>query len=684
MTHLEVIQRVWSEWTVTEKIGEGSFGQVFKAEKESFGIKQESAIKVIRIPSDEAELDKVKSSFGLDDEELRDYFYPQLDKLKKEIELMMKLDDINIVKIHDFEIKESLDSKIGWYILIRMELLECLEKYVKNNDMTVADVVSIGEDILSCLETCEENNIIHRDIKPANLFRNEKGVYKLGDFGIAKDVSASVGSLSYKGTENYMAPEVYMGKRYNSTIDIYALGIVLYKLLNRNRLPFMSQEKLTSASIEKAFQKRNTGEPLPKPMQASEAIYEVIKKMCAYRPEDRFQTATEAKKALTEYKRTDGEELEAVLDISNKTRKLVGTESSDKETEKNIAKLEYINPAKPEIKPAEQEQAMQAGAAIPVVKEESTTKDTVDTKETIQSQLFNEPNNMEQADEDLGNKTRSLFQEKERPIVQKSQNPENRQIIQEEGKGVRKKKSKLPLIAGIGAACVVILAAVFFLVIGNANASKVAIAKEIYADDNMFVIDKDEYKGKYIEYTTSLWIGGEFVERSGIYIGETKAGEPDGYGAFYYRREDRDDDGKRTNDIIFIGTWKVGILIAKEGADKVKRRSSGNKKYNNGDKLNYTYIMEGDWGIGDFVGNPEGTYSEEYTTKETGEVTKKRFEGTFEVTEEGYDRLNGEWYFNGNLLYWGEYKNNEAYNGTYYDEDGNKTSKVVDGVEQSY
>ena len=684
MTHLEVIQRVWSEWTVTEKIGEGSFGQVFKAEKESFGIRQESAIKVIRIPSDETELEKVKSSFGLDDEELRDYFYPQLDKLKKEIELMMKLDDINIVKIHDFEIKESLDSKIGWYILIRMELLECLEKYVKNNDMTVADVVSIGEDILSCLETCEENNIIHRDIKPANLFRNEKGVYKLGDFGIAKDVSASVGSLSYKGTENYMAPEVYMGKRYNSTIDIYALGIVLYKLLNRNRLPFMSQEKLTSASIEKAFQKRNTGEPLPKPMQASEAIYEVIKKMCAYRPEDRFQTAAEAKKALTEYKRTDSEELETVLDISNKTRKLVGTESSDKETEKSIAKLEYIIPAKPEIKPDEQEQAMQVEPAIPVVKEESTTKDTVDTKETIQSQLFNEPNNIDQPDEDLGNKTRSLFQEKEKPIVQESQDPENRQIIQEEDKGVRKKKSKFPIIAGIGAACIVILAAVFFFVIGNANASKVAIAKEIYADDNMFVIDKDEYKGKYIEYTTSLRVGGEFVERSGIYIGATKAGEPDGYGAFYYRREDRDDDGKYTNDIIFIGTWKVGILIAKEGADKVKRRKSGNKKYNNGDKVNYTYIMEGDWGIGDFVGNPKGTYSEEYTTKETGEVTKKRFEGTFEVTEEGYDRLNGEWYFNGNLLYWGEYKNNEAYNGTYYDEDGNRTRKVVDGVEQSY
>jgi len=225
---------------------------------------------------------------------------------------------------------------------------------------------------------------------------------------------------------------------------------------------------------------------------------------------------------------------------------------------------------------------------------------------------------------------------------------------------------------------------VFFFVIGNANASKVAIAKEIYADDNIFVIDEDEYKGKYIECTTNLMSEGKLVERSGIYIGETKAGGPDGYGAFYYRREGKDDDRKYTNDIIFIGTWEEGILISKAGEDKVKRRNSFNANYYTGDKSSYEYIMEGDWGIGDFVGNPEGTYNEEYTTKGTGEVTKKRFEGTFEVTDEGYKRLNGEFYFNGNLAYIGEFKDNKTYNGTYYDKDGNKTGKVVDGVKQSY
>ena len=242
--------------------------------------------------------------------------------------------------------------------------------------------------------------------------------------------------------------------------------------------------------------------------------------MCAYRPEDRFQTAAEAKKALTEYKRMDGEELEAVLDISNKTRKLVGTEISDKETEKSIAELEYINPAKPEIKPAEQEQAMQAEPAIPIVKEESTTKDTVDTKETIQSQLFNEPNNIDQPDEDLGNKTRSLFQEKEKPIVQESQSPENSPIINEENNESKKKKSKKSLIIGIGMA-IVAITVLLFLAFGNNNNSKVAIAKEIYTDDGITVIDKEKYKGEYIEYTTNFFVENDFIERTGIYIGAT-------------------------------------------------------------------------------------------------------------------------------------------------------------------
>ena len=47
MTHLDIVKKVWSDWTVSEKLGEGSFGQVFRAKKERFGIIQEAAIKVV-------------------------------------------------------------------------------------------------------------------------------------------------------------------------------------------------------------------------------------------------------------------------------------------------------------------------------------------------------------------------------------------------------------------------------------------------------------------------------------------------------------------------------------------------------------------------------------------------------------------------------------------------------------
>ncbi len=674
MTHLEIIQRVWPEWIITEKIGEGSFGQVFKAEKESFGIKQESAIKLVRIPSDESELNKVRLSFGLDDEELRDYFYPQLDKLKKEIELMMKLDDNNIVKIHDFEIKESFDSRVGWYMLIRMELLECLEKYVKKTDITVGDVVAIGEDILSCLETCEENNIIHRDIKPANLFRNDKGVYKLGDFGIARDMSVSEGSLSYKGTENYMAPEVYMGKHYNATIDIYALGIILYKLLNKNRLPFISQEKLTSASIEKAFQKRNTGEPLPEPVQSSASIYEVIKKMCAYKPEDRFQTAAEARKALVKYKNEAGEELKTILDINNRLRK-----SADTKSREEVIKEDTTTQAQPEAEFMEQGIPTETRAKAENTDLELPDADMENIEASIPGRILNEPYNEEQGDEESNNKTRSLYQEKYKLIQKESKSPNIRQSVIEGNNGAKNKKKKTTLRLGVGGAAVAI-AAIFMLVLGGENASKVAKAKKIYSDDHMFVIDKEKYRGQYIEHTTKFLIDDELVERKGIYVGATKSGEPNGYGAFYYRREGTDEDGKYTKDCIYIGTWEKGSLAASGRKNGVKERVFLDEKYNDtGDKLIYEYITTGDWGTGGFAGNPKGIYESTYTNNETGKSEEMNFKGIFEAAGYGYNLLNGDLYFNGNLYYRGEFKDDKPYNGTYYDENGKEADKVVNG-----
>ena len=127
----------------------------------------------------------------------------------------------------------STRAGIGWDILIQMELLTPLNQYIRDHVVTRQDVIRLGIDLCKALELCQKYNIIHRDVKPENIFISETGDFKLGDFGIARTVEKTTSGLSKKGTYTYMAPEVYKGEAYGTTVDIYSLGIVLYRLLQR-------------------------------------------------------------------------------------------------------------------------------------------------------------------------------------------------------------------------------------------------------------------------------------------------------------------------------------------------------------------------------------------------------------------------------------------------------------------
>ena len=293
------INQVWSEWNEDCVLGEGSFGKVYRAKRVEYGRTFYSAIKVITVPKNQQEI-KFARSQGMNDQEIYNYFRGLVDNLLNEITLMDNLKGAkNIVGIEDYRIIER-EGEIGWDIFIRMELLTPFDSFVSNPEFSQRDVIKLGVDICTALEACEQNYIVHRDIKPDNIFISRFGEYKLGDFGIARKLEATQANLSRKGTLNYMAPEIYKSEEYGSNVDLYSLGLVLYTLLNNNRIAFLPPypQPISYKDNEEALSKRLSGEPLTPPCNAGASLGAAIVKACAYRPQDRYQTATEFKNAL--------------------------------------------------------------------------------------------------------------------------------------------------------------------------------------------------------------------------------------------------------------------------------------------------------------------------------------------------------------------------------------------------
>ena len=286
-------------WKIIRLLGEGSYGKVFEIERSEFGQTYRAALKVITVPQSSAEVRSVISE-GMSVSQAEAYFHGIVEELMHEFSIMFKLKGTaNVVSCEDLRVLEHPDG-IGWDILIRMELLHPLLPYVYQHPMARRDIIRLGIDICKALELCQRYNIIHRDIKPENIFISDNGDYKLGDFGIARTIERTSSGLSKKGTYSYMAPEVYAGKEYGFSVDTYSLGLVLYRMLNKNRGPFLPQppEAITFSSREQALARRMSGEPLPRPFYGEGRLGEIVLKACAFDPKERYSSPQQLRQEL--------------------------------------------------------------------------------------------------------------------------------------------------------------------------------------------------------------------------------------------------------------------------------------------------------------------------------------------------------------------------------------------------
>ena len=300
----------FGEWRIKRFIGAGSYGRVFEIERrDEFDTVYTGALKAVTIPASQGELDEILAD-GMDMNGASTYFRDYVKDLNREIALMSKLKGhSNIVSYEDHKMFPHEDG-VGWDILIRMELLTPVTSYLKeNHTFTRREVIQLGMDLCKALEICQRYNIIHRDIKPANIFISETEDFKLGDFGVARIASASTGASTRAGTVNYMAPEVFRGEKYTSNVDIYSLGLVMYQLLNNNRMPLYPPypQPITPSSRERAQAQRLSGAALPPPANAEGRLAEIVLKACAPDPAQRYDSPTVMRQALEAIRYTEGE-----------------------------------------------------------------------------------------------------------------------------------------------------------------------------------------------------------------------------------------------------------------------------------------------------------------------------------------------------------------------------------------
>lgn len=293
---------LWGSWYVGSFIGEGSTGRVYKVVKKEWDITLESALKIICVPTKEQYLD-AKAVLNGNCAGMEKYFEDIVRNIINEVRLLYKLrGNSNIIAYEDHLVSKK-DNGIGWDVFIRMEYAESLPKYLSGKKLGTAEIVRMAMDICTALDICAKYNVVHRDIKDDNIFVTSGGVFKLGDFSIAKETGSKDLSASIKGTPLYIAPEVFRGESSSPLSDIYSLGIVMYKLLNSGRIPFAPEypKEIKYSDNERAVAKRIAGEPIPVPADADEELGSIVLKACSYNPDRRYQSAVEMKRDLEDY-----------------------------------------------------------------------------------------------------------------------------------------------------------------------------------------------------------------------------------------------------------------------------------------------------------------------------------------------------------------------------------------------
>ena len=293
---LRNFEPLFGSWYVDKKLAEGRSSVFYRVYRESDNGTEFSGLKTIRFPRTENDFNRVMQSGKYSTAE--QYLTALEGELRRNMEKMMSLRaNSNIVRFDNYMIVRELNC---FHVIILMEMLRPLSEYLTESTATSKEIAKMGCDLALALEGFRKIGIMHKEIKPENIFVDDIGTYKLGDFGISE-----TGQLTDKQEQmsNYLAPEIVYSTGVDTCSDIYSLGILMYKLANNNRIPFLPEypNPISVDDRKRAFERRMSGERLVKPAKADLGLSKIIFKAAAFRIEERYQTPEQLENDLNTY-----------------------------------------------------------------------------------------------------------------------------------------------------------------------------------------------------------------------------------------------------------------------------------------------------------------------------------------------------------------------------------------------
>lgn len=232
-------------------------------------------VKIISIPASPVQMEALLLSGACANREAAlGYFKDLADGVGEEVQILKNLARLEgFLPYEDFQIEPHEDGS-GYDVYLLSPYRRSLAKHFEKKPMTHLAAVNLGLDLCASMAVCRRAGFLYVDLKPENIFVSEDNEYRVGDLGFIRRKSLKYASLPDKYRSAYTPPEISDAMSdLHETMDIYAIGLILYQAFNGGELPF------------------DPADPQPvtqPPLYADYEMAEIIMKACAQDPQERW------------------------------------------------------------------------------------------------------------------------------------------------------------------------------------------------------------------------------------------------------------------------------------------------------------------------------------------------------------------------------------------------------------